>query len=121
MTGFDYFKRFLQDEGFRPKEEDGFASFKFEGTSYFLVKNESAFVQVVVVCNTEKYDRIKVLEVCNKLNADKFVTKFVVNDKTVWCSYEFSPSEHTSTDEYSMILSLLEKNSDELFQRLDQA
>ena len=120
MTGFDYFKNFLLEEGFRFTEEENYISFKFEGTMYFAFKANSKFLQIVLICNTERFDKYKVLETCNELNRDKFVVKFTQNENTVWCSYEFIPSEHTIAEDYEIALGLLNKTSDELFTRLVQ-
>lgn len=38
MTGCDYLKNFLQEEGFRYTEEERYISFKYEGTTYFALK-----------------------------------------------------------------------------------
>ena len=120
MTGFDYLKNFLQEEGFHFQDEEGYISFKFEMTTFIAFKNDSPYVQIVVVCNAEGYDRTKVLDVCNRMNQEKFVLKFVVQGETVWCSYEFMPSEHTTASDFGMFLSLLNRASDELLGRLAQ-
>lgn len=118
MTGCDYLKNFLQEEGFRFMEEEQYISFKFEGTTYFAFKRDSSFLQIVLVCNTKRFDRHKILETCNELNIDKTVVKFTLNEDVVWCNYEFFPTEHTPADFFEMILSIMNKTSDELFSRL---
>lgn len=121
MTGCDCLKNFLQEEGFRYTEEERYISFKYEGTTYFAFKADSIFLQIVLVCNTEKYDKYKILETCNELNSDKYVVKFVLReDNTVWCNYEFIPSEYTPAANFEMALSLMNQTSDELFARLSK-
>ena len=53
------------------------------------------------------------------MNDDRFVVKFVAQENSVWCSYEFEPSEHTTSDDFSMALTLLDKSSDELLKSLN--
>lgn len=119
MNGYEYLKNFLDVEGYKIKdEEEGHFSFKFQGTIYVAFKNDAPYLQIVVMCNTREFDFEKVLRVCNELNGDKFVTKFVALEKTVWVSYEFMPNYATTNDEFQMILEVLNRNSDELFQRL---
>ena len=119
MSGFDYFKKFLQDEGFRFNNEESFISFKFQGTSFVAFKNDSSFLQIVLICNAKGKSRSSLLEICNKMNDDRFVVKFVAQEDSVWCSYEFEPSEHTTSDDFSMALTLLDKSSDELLKSLN--
>ena len=51
---------------------------------------------------------------------DKFVVKFTVHDDTIWCSYEFKPSDETTNDEFALIFTLLDKGSDELYVELNK-
>lgn len=118
MAGFNYLLNFLKDEGFRIKEEENHFSFKYQGSLYIAFKNDSPYLQIVLICNTKSFTRSKLLEVCNEMNEEKFVIKFTVQDETVWCSYEFRPTEHTSSDEFETALILLDKASDEMFEKL---
>lgn len=118
MFGYNYLKNFLQEEGFRMNEEDGHFSFKFQGSTYVAFKNESTYLQIVLICNTGDIDRSHLLEVCNSMNRDRFVVKFVAMQSTVWCSYEFKPSNETSSDDFENIFLLLDKASDEMFEKL---
>lgn len=119
MKGFEYVERFLQNEGFRFSKEDNYISFKFEGTTYVTFKNDSNYVEIMLICDTDDIDRLTLLETCNGLNQEKFALKFSVQDNTVWCSYEFIPSEQTSNDDFCAILTMLWKASDELFALLN--
>lgn len=118
MAGFNYLLNFLNEEGFKVNEEEKHFSFKYQGSLYVAFKNDSPFLQIVMICNTKDVATSRLLEVCNDMNRDKFVIKFVVMDDTVWCSYEFIPSEHTPSVEYEAALTFLDKASDELFERL---
>lgn len=109
---------FLRSEGFKFNEEEGLFSFKFQGTTFISFKNDSPYLQIILICNTKNVSKERVMEACNEMNADKFVLKLVARDETVWCSYEFMPSEHTSSDDFSLILTILDKGSDELFEKL---
>lgn len=118
MAGFNFLKSFLRDEGFRIEEEDNHFSFKFQGSTYIAFKNDSPYLQIVMICNTKNYSRARLLEVCNEMNSDKFVVKFTVVNDNVWCSYEFKPTEHTTSDDFETAILLLDKASDEMFEKL---
>lgn len=119
MLGIDYLKNYLRNEGFRFEEQDTFISFKFQGVNYIAFKNDSPFLQLMIMCNTKDKSRNQCLEVCNELNSNRFVVKCtVVESNNVWCSYEFKPSEKTSADEFAAILGYLDKASDELLEKL---
>lgn len=120
MKGYEYLLRFLNEEGFRKSDEENYFSFKFEGNTYLVFKNDSPYLQVLLLLRADGYDRIQMLEACNKLNDDKFVVKFTVHDATIWCSYEFKPSDETTNDEFAVILMLLDKGSDELYAELNK-
>ena len=120
MACFEYLKKFFQSENFRYEEEEGILSFKIQGVNYFAFTNDSPFLQIVIVCNISNKDKTKILEICNELNSDKFVTKFILRGERVWCSYEFNPSEHTSSDEFMAIFSILDKTSDEFLEKMSK-
>lgn len=118
MFGYEYLKNFLREEGFRINEENTFFSFKYQGKNYVAFKNEGPYLQLVMICDTSQHSKYKLLEVCNKLNSDKFVIKFIVNDDDVWCSYEFIPTQKTSGEDFETILILLDNSLAELFNTL---
>ena len=118
MAGFNYLLKFLKDEGSKVNEEDNHFSFKYQVSLYIAFKNDSPFLQIVEICNTKSFTRSKLLEVCNEMNENKFVVKFIVVGENVWCSYEFIPTEHTSSDEFELALGFLDKASDEMFEKL---
>ena len=118
MAGFKYLLNFLKNEGFKVNEEDGHFSFKYQGSVYIAFKNDSPYLQIVMICNTKSFMRNRLLDVCNEMNKDKFVIKFVVMDENVWCSYEFRPTEQTTSDEFETTLLLLDKASNEMFEKL---
>lgn len=118
MFGYEYLEKFLHEEGFRINEESSFFSFKYQGKNYVAFKNESPYLQLVMMCDTSQHPKSKLLEVCNKLNSDKFVVKFIVNGDDVWCSYEFIPTQKTSGEDFDTILMLLDNSLAELFKAL---
>ena len=121
MSGYSHLIEFLQSEGYRHEERESSVAFKIEGINYIGFRNnDSAFLQIVLMCNTEGVDRIKLLEACNELNSKKFVVKFVVTESSdsVWANYEFEPNASTTTDDYMGIFGLLDRATDELFQLL---
>ncbi|MDE6742137.1 MAG: YbjN domain-containing protein [Muribaculaceae bacterium] len=119
MYGFEYLKKFLREEGYKIREEeDDHFTFKFQGTTYVAFKNESPYLQVIVICNTEQFPRQEILEVCNQINKDRYIVKCVAMDGSVWVSYEFLPNETTPGDFYEFVLSELDSDSDLLFKKL---
>lgn len=122
MVGYDYLKKFFKEENFHYMEEDAFISFKIEGVNYHAFKQDTPYLQIIIICNTEGQSRSKILEVCNSMNQDKYVVKFTVTQDSdrVWCSYEFQPTENTASDDFMVIFRLLDKSSDEFFERLQK-
>lgn len=118
MYGYEFLKNFLREEGFRMNEEDGVISFKYQGGNYIAFENEGPYLQIVMICNTRSVSTSKLLEICNEMNSGRFIIKFIVNDGNVWCSYEFMPTEETSSDYFDTILTLLDKATDELFEKV---
>ena len=80
MNGYEYLMKLLKEEGFRMSEEETYFSFKYQGNNYVAFKNDGPFLQIVMVCNTRDYARNQLLEVCNTMNDNKFIIKFVVKD-----------------------------------------
>lgn len=101
-------------------EEGNIISFKFQGTTFITFKNDSPYLQIVLICNTKSFSKSKLLELCNIMNNEKFVVKFILPEENVWCCYEFKPNEQTSSDEFELALMLLDKSSDELLEKLNQ-
>ena len=62
----------------------------------------------------------QLLEVCNTMNDNKFIIKFVVNDPNVWCSYEFKPNKDITSDDFDTIFLQLDKATDELYEKLSK-
>lgn len=121
MSGYDYLINFFKEEGFRYEEKGNILSFKIQGVNYLAFKNEnSPFLQISIGCNTEGQSRSKQLEICNSMNQDKFVLKFTVNSDSdrVICSYEFEPNASTTADDFMAAFMMLDKGTDEFFERL---
>ena len=66
MKGYEYLLRFLNNEGFRKSDEGNYFSFKFEGNTYLVFKNESSFLQILLLLKADGYSRVNMLEACNK-------------------------------------------------------
>lgn len=123
MSGYSHLIEFLQNEGYRHEERETSVAFKIEGVNYIGFRNnDSVFLQIVLICNTQGVDRVKLLEACNDLNSKKFVVKFTVTDdsESVWASYEFEPNDSTTNDDYMSIFGMLDRNTDELFKLLKE-
>jgi hypothetical protein len=120
MKGYEYLVKFFKDEGFKYEEKDTWFAFKIQGKNYVAFKSESVFLQIVMICNTKDYSRSQLLDASNSLNQDKFVLKFTVSDdaETVWCSYEFEPNASTVSDDFMAAFAMLDKGTDELFEKL---
>lgn len=110
MSGLDYLKRFLNDEGYRYTDNGGHISFKFEGTRYIAFSNnDNPCLQLVLLFYDVTADnRAQVLEACNKINRDKFVVKLTADDDSVWVNYEFYPDENNTAEQYERILNQME-------------
>lgn len=120
MKGYEYLKNFLKEEGFRFNEEDSFFSFKFEGNSYFATKIDSSFLSIIQICNTDGHGRNELLEKCNELNDDYMVVKFTVQEKSVFCKYQFEPSEHTTSEDFIMCLQIIDKATDDFLHEINK-
>ena len=118
MAGYEYLKNFLKEENFHYDENDWLINFKVSGIGYHAIKSDTPYLQIILICNVEGVDRIKLLELCNEMNLEKFVLKFMLRDDKVWCSYEFIPNDHTNNEEWMGIFFLLDKLSDELYSKM---
>ncbi len=121
MTGFDYFANYLQEEGYRYKDEGNFISFKYQGTTYLAPKNDSTFLQVFMMWNVNGYDKMKILESCNTINSNKYIVKCTMMDNdSVWVSYEFEPSIHTTIEDFSSMMQILDGSAHEFMAELNK-
>lgn len=122
MKGFEHLIEFFREEGFRFEEHDTWISFKIEGNGFIAFKNDSPFLQIVMMINVEGRSRTELLETCNTLNQDKFITKFTVNEDSdsVWCSYEFEPTPTTKADDYMLAFRFIDKGTDEFIEKLNK-
>lgn len=121
MTGFDYLLSFLDRENIRHKESGNVIQFNLKGIDFFSLRSETKFLQVsVLIRPKEGLSALQILTLCNELNAEKFVTKFVYTDRRVWCNIEFIPSSETDSDCFMRVFKLLDYNSDEFAQRMEK-
>lgn len=102
MSGIDYLKKLLSEEGFRYEETDKFIKFKYQGVFFGILihSSSSCYVQLVHTGFYETnndMDRIgKALTACNEVNKSLYVVKLTLEQETVWCSYEFIPNSATT-------------------------
>ena len=121
MKGIDYLKEFLSKEGFRFEEKERFIDFKVQGVPYFAFKNDSSFLQILIVCELpDGFNRTRAIELCNDINGDKFVVKLTINGDNLWCSWEFEPSSLTTSEDYMSIFTILDKVSDDFIAKLNE-
>lgn len=121
MSGYEYLVRFLLEGGYRYEDHERVITFKIEGVNYIAFKNDdNPFLQITLGCNVEDESRIKLLELCNYLNRQKFILKFTVNSdaSSVYCSYEFEPSAITSEDDFMSVFYTMDRATDEFYELL---
>lgn len=118
MKGYEYLKNYLKEEGYRFDEEETIISFQYEGTTFIAFKKDSSLLTILVVCNANGKSRSYLLEKCNEFNDNYYVIKFAVHDNKVWCTYEFEPSEHTTSYNFAFYLMSLDKATDEFLQEI---
>ena len=53
MAGFNYLLNYLNEEGFKVEEEEQHFSFKYQGSLFVAFKNDSIFLQIVLICNVK--------------------------------------------------------------------
>ncbi len=112
---------FLEKENIRHKQSGNVIQFCINGIDYFSLHTETRFLQVsVLIKPKEGLDTMQILTLCNGLNAEKFVTKFVYTDRRVWCNIEFIPSSDTDSDYFMRVFKLLDYNSDEFARRMEK-
>ena len=102
MSGIDYLKKLLSEEGFRYEETDRVIKFKYQGGFFAILirSSSSRFVQLVHTGFYETnndMDRIgKALTACNEVNKSEYIVKLILEQDYVWCSYEFIPNSATT-------------------------
>lgn len=121
MNGYDYLKTFLRNENFRYDETDSLITFKYQGNGFIVFKNDTPYLQIIQPIDVKRHDRYTILEICNSTNNAKYVTKCTVDKDTemVCCSYEFLPSEHMKSEDFIVILNVLDASSDDFINRLN--
>jgi len=122
MHGYEKFRDYLLDEGYRIIDEnDTFFVFRSEGETFFVFKHPSSNVQVTQALGARKdVDRNKLLQLCNEMNDDKFIIKFVLQDDYVLCSAEFLVGDKVDHDFVEMMLPLLDHVSDEFMVKMSE-
>lgn len=122
MKGYEYLLAFLEKENIRHKQNGNVIQFSLHGIDYFSLRSETKFLQISVLTTPrEEFDTLQTLTLCNELNAEKFVTKFVYTDRRVWCNIESIPSSETSSDYFMRVFKLLDYISDEFRTRMEKA
>ena len=122
MHGYEKFRDYLLDEGYRIIDEnDTFFVFRSEGETFFVFKHPSSNVQVTQALGARKdVDRNRLLQLCNQMNDDKFIIKFVLQNEHVLCSVEFLVGDEVDHDFVEMMLPLLDHVSDEFMVKMSE-
>lgn len=111
MSGLDYLKKFLTDEGYKYTDNGGHISFKYQGTQFVAFNNsDSPYLQITILFyDVNDENRYRVLRTCNKINTDKFCVKMTADDDSVWCNYEFKPTDDTTAADFDSILNIMQQ------------
>ena len=119
MHGFEKFREFLTDEGYRiMDDQETFYVFKHEGTSFFVFKHKSPYVQLAMPLGVGDTDRSRLLEVCNEMNDNCMVVKFVVRADHVLANFEFAMFDNTPHDFLEAVMPYLDNVTDDFFECL---
>ena len=119
MAAFDYLKNFLRNEGFRFEETENLITFKVQSINYLAFKNDSSYLQIATIWDYE-CDRHKALEICNELNNDIYIVKCVIVNDSLWFSWEFLPTEQTTSDNFMSIFNILERTVRQFFAKSNE-
>jgi len=122
MSGLDYLKKFLNDEGYKYTDTENHIGFKYQGTKFAAFRNsDSPFLQVCIIFyDVNDENRYRVLRACNRMNTDKFAIKFTADNDSVWCNYEFKPNDNTTAEEFNDILTYMQKCFTEFYNVIDE-
>lgn len=121
MYGYEYLKKFLEEQNFKYDDEERMYIYNYHGVKYIGWKNEGPFLQLCIVFfNVNDDNRDKCLRICNDLNCKCFVVKTTVVEDSIWCSYEFMPNEAFPLDEFVQIMQLLDRVSDEFLEKFQE-
>lgn len=106
MSGLDYFKKFLDEEGYKYTINNENVVFKFQGVQFIAFNNsDSIYLQLVIVFyDVTDENRAQLLEVCNTMNKEKFMVKFTVEGDSIMCNLEFIPNECITNEDFTNYL-----------------
>ena len=106
MSGIDYLKKFLVEEGIHFKELTDISMFFFKYQDFkFSAKENVILTRILPLClDIEVYEknseyRRLVLEACNEVNITSLSKIIVINDNTVRIYYTFIPNSATTNQE----------------------
>ena len=119
MHGFEIFRNFLTSEGYPIiDDKETFFVFKSEGAAFLVFKNPSPYVQMAMPLNVGDHDRSQLLELCNDMNDDCLMMKFVTRTDHVLANFEFPIFEDTSTEFLESIMPTIDGATDEFLDKL---
>ena len=122
MNVVDLVKEWLFAEGYRPEvDSDGDIHFRVEGISFYCTKSDDNQYLRILLPNIYKVDnnRVKVLELVNKLSKEYKVLKAYLVEDYLWLSIEmFIDSTPEVGDFMSRCISILQSGLRDVAQEL---
>lgn len=85
-------KEYLQEEGFKVKEEDYGIEFRYHGMNFLCAdpEGDDTFLQISMpnIYRVDEENRLRALELCNMLTWNRKVVKLAIINDTVWINFE---------------------------------
>lgn len=108
MSGYERFKNFLKEDGFKYNEDGTSLAFKYQGFNMLaFMNNGSPYLQLTLILSADGKSADDLVKFCNDRNSERFIVKFTTSDGAVWCNYEFLPNDHTTAKMYELALDTL--------------
>jgi hypothetical protein len=123
MNAKEVMIKFLEDGGFRYKEIRENICFKYQMVNYVFMHNsgEELLQIVLIFYDVTDENRQAVLECANKLNQEKAMAKFTVDDDSVWINCEdLVIGENYDPNKITIMLGLMEDAMQGFYQEMSK-
>ncbi len=92
------------------------------GERFLVLKQSSPYLQILLSAGEQKkLSETEVLSVCNQMNLDRMMIKFVANGKSALASWEIDPQQTTLSVAFlDSMLGFMKKNIHDFLQRADE-